>query len=136
MVPLPIARTSPRPNTPVWQIGNAKSVSQAFRVSQGDVSSVGHHKGLMGGGGETFELNCQVVTATNPVNPGDSGGPLYDSRGYQVGVTEGHSLKGKLVSWFVDVSEIRALLTEKKIKIKELADDSKPPRRRRRTPSS
>jgi hypothetical protein len=124
---IPLAKDSPKPNTPVWQIGNAGAVSQAFRVSQGDVSAVGKKKTKVGGGGEVFELNCKIITATNPTNEGDSGGPLFDSRGYQVGVTESYSPGGKLVSLFVDVTEIHALLKEKNIKIKDLANDLEPP---------
>ena len=120
---IPLAKSSPRINAPVWQIGNAGAIKQVFRVSRGEVSAVGVIKDTIGGGDRSIELNAKMVTTTNPINQGDSGGPLYDKRGYQVGVTESIDNRGKLVSLFVDVTEVRALLTEKKIKIKDLADE-------------
>lgn len=70
---IPLAKASPRTGTAVWQIGNAGAVSQVFRVSKGEVSAVAPEKFRVGGGGEVFEVNARMVTATNPVNPGDSG---------------------------------------------------------------
>jgi hypothetical protein len=125
---IPLAKDSPRPNTPVWQIGNAGAVSHAFRVSRGEVSAVGDWKNeQIGGGPEALYLTCKMITATNPVNPGDSGGPLYDKRGYQVGVTESGLEGVNLVNAFVDVTEIHTLLKEQKIKIKDLAVEPEPP---------
>jgi hypothetical protein len=126
-----LAKTSPRPNAPVWQIGNAGAIKQAFRVSRGEVSAVGHVKDIVGAGAESFQVDCKMITATNPINSGDSGGPLYDKRGYQVGVSEATLTTAKLVGWFVDVTEIRALLAEKKIQIKEPKEeeDSTPPKK-------
>src|SRR5207248_1523345 len=56
----------------------------------------------------TFE--ARVVETDSPTNPGDSGGPLVNDRGELVGVTEGASTEARLVSTFVDVSEVRRLL--------------------------
>lgn len=123
---IPLATKSPRPATPVWQIGNAGKVSHAFRMSRGDVSAVGHFKGWVGDPKDGFELNCTMITATNPTTQGDSGGPLYDRRGYQVGVTESGLPSANLVNNFVDVTEIWALLKEQKIKVKEPPDEPEP----------
>ncbi len=123
---IPLARSSPKQGTPVWQIGNAGAVAQVFRVSKGEVSTVAPEKFVVGGGGEPFEIRAIMITATNPINPGDSGGPLFDKRGYQVGVTESHRRGASLVSRFVDVMEVRSFLNEKKITIKELSDEPDP----------
>lgn len=125
---IPLAKESPRPNTPVWQIGNAGAVTQAFRVSRGEVSAVGPWKNeQIGSGPDALYLTCKMITATNPTNQGDSGGPLYDKRGYQVGVTESGLEGVNLVNAFVDVTEIHALLKKNKIKIKDLAVEAEPP---------
>ena len=67
-----------------------------------------------------------MVTATNPTNPGDSGGPLFNSKGHQVAVTESGVTNAQQVNLFVDVTEVRAFLTEKKITFKELSDEPDP----------
>ncbi len=124
-----LAKTSPRPNTPVWQVGNAGVIKQVFRISKGEVSAVGDIEEKIGGGPETINLKAKMVTATNPINPGDSGGPLFDERGYQVAVTESTLTSARLVGMFVDITEVRALLKEQKITIKESSDDvTQPPK--------
>lgn len=123
---IPLAKVSTKLGTEVWQIGNAGAVKQVFRVSRGEVSAVKREKFKVGGGGEVFEVNAWMVTSTVPANPGDSGGPLFDKRGYQVAVTESGDTRASLVSMFVDIKEVRALLEEKKITIKELSNEPDP----------
>jgi hypothetical protein len=67
-----------------------------------------------------------MVTTTNPTNRGDSGGPLFDKHGHLVAVTESGKPGENLVNFFVDVTEVRGLLGEKKIQIKELSDEPDP----------
>jgi S1-C subfamily serine protease len=125
---IPLAKYSPKKGIEVWQIGNAGAVKQVFRVSKGEVSAVENKKFLVGGpGSEPFEVNAKMVTSTAPGNPGDSGGPLFDKRGYQVAVTESGRRGENLVGHFVDVTEVRSLLEQHKITIKELSDEPDPP---------
>lgn len=121
---LPLAKTSPNVASTVWNIGSPGAVKQVFGITEGKVRAVGFEKMKVGGGSESFTVEAKMVTATNPANPGDSGGPLFDKRGYQVAVTESISTNASLVNHFVDVTEVWALLAEKKIKIKELAVES------------
>jgi Trypsin-like peptidase domain len=125
---IPLAKKSVEVGKTVWNIGSPGAVSQVFSITEGKVRAVAPEKMLVGGHGpdSVFEVRCRMVTATNPVNPGDSGGPLYDKRGYQVGVTESGDFKANLVNFFVDISEVRGLLNEKKIQIKELSDEPDP----------
>ncbi len=123
---IPLAKNSPRRGTTVWQIGNAGAITQAFRISKGDVSAVGREKYLVGGDDEVFAIHAMMVTSTTPTNPGDSGGPLFDKRGYQVAVTESGNDGASLVNHFVDITEVRTFLNESKIKIKELSDEPDP----------
>lgn len=123
-----LAKKSPTSGTTTWNIGSPGAVKQVFGVTEGKVRTVGVERMLVGGStpDSVFEVRAKVVTATNPVNPGDSGGPLFDKRGYQVAVTESGDTRASLVNFFIDVSEVRALLGEKKITIKELSDEPDP----------
>jgi S1-C subfamily serine protease len=118
---IPLAKKSPNVASTCWNIGSPEAVKQVFGVTQGKVRAVGYEERDIGGGSSVIKLRAKMVTATNPANPGDSGGPLFDKRGYQVAVTESVSTRASLVNFFVDVTEVWALLAEKKIKIKELA---------------
>jgi S1-C subfamily serine protease len=125
---IPLAKKSIGVGATTWNIGSPGAVSQVFSITEGKVRAVAVEKMLVGGSSadSVFEVRCRMVTATNPVNRGDSGGPLFDKRGYQVGVTESGDTRANLVNFFVDVSEIRGLLNEKKIQIKELSDEPDP----------
>lgn len=104
----------------VWNIGSPGAVDQVFGITKGDVRTVGFKEYLTGGpGGEgLFSVKAKVVQTTNPTNPGDSGGPLFNKHGEMVGVTQGGSSKANLVSLFIDISEVKTFLDEKKIVIK------------------
>jgi len=78
---------------------------------------------VVGGGDEVLRIRARMVTVTNPINPGDSGGPLIDRRGYQVGVCESGRNGVQNVNNCVDITEVRGFLNEKKITIKELSDE-------------
>jgi hypothetical protein len=67
-----------------------------------------------------------MVTVTNPINPGDSGGPLIDKRGYLVGVTESGQVGIQNVNNCVDITEVWAFLEERKITIKDLTKEDGP----------
>lgn len=121
-----MAKKSTTTGTTVWNIGSPGAVAQVFSITDGKVRSVGDEKFLVGGGDDAFEVRAKIVTTTNPANPGDSGGPLIDKRGYLVAVTESGDTSAKLVSRFIDVIEVRKLLAEKKLTFKELSDEPDP----------
>jgi hypothetical protein len=124
---IPLAKSSPRQGTTVWNIGSPGAVGQVFSVTEGKVRAVGEENHLVGGGPDSvFRVKARMVTATNPTNPGDSGGPLFNSKGHQVAVTESGVTNAQQVNLFVDVTEVRAFLTEKKITFKELSDEPDP----------
>src|SRR5262245_2162477 len=126
--PIPLAKESPKPGTMVWNIGSPGAVEQLFGITGGLVRTCGVEDHLVGGGtpDSVFRVKAKMVTATNPTNPGDSGGPLFNKKGHQVAVTESGHRSAQQVNLFVDVSEVRAFLTEKKITIKELSDEPDP----------
>jgi hypothetical protein len=125
---LPLAKNSARQGTTVWNIGSPGAVDQVFSITEGKVRSVGIEDHLVSGpGGEgAFRVQAKMVTTTNPTNPGDSGGPLFNSKGHQVGVTESGNPGVQQVNLFVDVTEVRAFLKEKSITFKELSDEPDP----------
>ena len=68
---------------------------------------------------------ARFLHATNPTNPGDSGGPLFNRDGHLVAIVQGGSRAVQQLNLFIDVQEIRSFLNEKKLTIKEhLPDDS------------
>jgi len=119
---LPLAKTSIGVGAPVWNIGNPGAVEQVFSVTEGKVRGVGLERLDLG----DFVVKAKIVCTTNSTNPGDSGGPLIDKRGYQVAVTQSILTKAQLISNFVDISEVHAYLSEKKLKIKEASPETDP----------
>jgi Trypsin-like peptidase domain len=128
MQAIPLAKNSPRQGTTVWNIGSPGKVEQVFSITEGKVRAVGIDNFVTSGPDleKAFRVQCKIVTTTNPTNPGDSGGPLFNSKGHQVAVTESVNLGANQVNMFVDVTEVRAFLSEKKITFKELSDEPDP----------
>ena len=116
-----LAKDSPRVGTNTFNIGSPGAVEQLFSMTGGKVRAVGPEDHLVGDGTAegTFRVKATMVTATNPTNPGDSGGPLFNKKGEQVAVTESGRPSAQQVNFFVDVTEVRAFLNEKKLTIKE-----------------
>ena len=117
---LPLARKGVQSGVRTWNIGSPGAVPQLFSMTQGLVRTVGYTEIDFGDG---KPLKATVVTATNPTNPGDSGGPLFNQDGQQVAVTQSVSNVAQQVNTFIDVSEVRAYLKELKITIKELVGE-------------
>src|SRR5262249_31965545 len=78
-----LAKDSPRQGTTVWNIGSPGVVEQLFSITEGKVRSVGVEEHEIGGGADAIHLKAKIVTATNPTNRGDSGGPLFNRKGEQ-----------------------------------------------------
>jgi S1-C subfamily serine protease len=56
---------------------------------------------------KTFnERRMQVVETSAPINPGDSGGPILNSQGHLVGISQSFNTEGRLVSIGVDICEV------------------------------
>lgn len=112
-----LAKTSPRVGEPLINIGNPGKVNQTFSMGRGEVRGVGVEDMVVHGEDEVLRIKAKMVTVSIPTNPGDSGGPVIDSKGYQVAVTEsGYSgAAAQNVNSCVDVTEVRAFLKEKKI---------------------
>jgi hypothetical protein len=121
---IPLARKSVSPGATVWNIGSPGAVPQLFSITEGKVRTIGTEKHNYGGG---MIVTARYLTATNPTNPGDSGGPLFDKNGHQIAVTQGGARGAQAINLFIDILEVRGFLNERKLTIKEQVPDDSPP---------
>ena len=121
---IPLARKSISEGSTVWNIGSPGAVPQLFSITPGTVRTIGTEKHNYGGG---MIVTARYLTATNPTNPGDSGGPLFDKNGHQIAVTQGNARRTQQINLFIDILEVRGFLNERKLTIKEQVPDDSPP---------
>ena len=94
--------------------------NQTFSMAEGRVRAVGLRKFLATDGrDEVFEVNSKMVITTIRSNPGDRGGPLLDTQGKIVGISQSVGTAGNHFTSFVDITELHALLKEKNLMISE-----------------
>jgi RNA polymerase sigma factor (sigma-70 family) len=120
---LPLAKKSVAIGEPVISIGNPGAVDWTFSTTQGNVRGIGVADWVVGVGEEVLRIKAWMITITNPINPGDSGGPLIDRHGWLVGVCESGRQGVQNVNNCVDIREVHGFLSEKKITIKDLTDE-------------
>jgi S1-C subfamily serine protease len=111
---LPLAAKSPRPGQRLHSIGNPGVSGALWAYNFGTVKQLSTKQGRTSGA-DGFEIDAKVVETTSPLNPGDSGGPVVNDAGELVAVTQGHVSEGRAqgagVSIFIDVSEVKRILT-------------------------
>ena len=122
---IPLARKSTEVGETVWNIGSPTtgpdSDTLVFSITEGKVRAVGEREFVVGQiGVDAFKVKAKFVTASNPINPGDSGGPLFDKRGYQVAVSQSGRGGVQQVNGFIDVEEVRAFLRDNNLEVEEL----------------
>ena len=114
---IPLAASSPDPGDSVHSIGNTGKSGALWGYVKGTVRQV-YRKKWKAKIGEsriaTFE--AKVIETDSPTNPGDSGGPLLNEKGELVGVTQGGVVDAQLVSFFVDLSEVKSLLATRVVR--------------------
>lgn len=101
-----LAAESAGPGAVVQSIGNSGSSEALWVFTSGTVRS-NYQKQFRTGAGEH---DFMVLETQSPINPGDSGGPVVNSDGELVGIAQSISPKARLVSWNVDISEVKAFL--------------------------
>jgi S1-C subfamily serine protease len=106
---LPMAAESPAPGARVHSIGNP-SVSGALWVyTSGAVRQVYKRSFRLRDG---REVEARVVETQSPINSGDSGGPVVNDKGELVAIVQSYEGNdARLVSTFIDVSELKGLLS-------------------------
>jgi HEAT repeat protein len=100
---LPLAYQSPLTNQNVYSIG-ASGISDGllWRSATGQVNQVYYDE----------ELRVRAVAIQSPIYPGDSGGPIVNDRGEQVAVVVAHRKDKPLVSYGIDITEVREFLKD------------------------
>jgi HEAT repeat protein/S1-C subfamily serine protease/DNA-directed RNA polymerase subunit RPC12/RpoP len=91
----------------VYSVGSPGGSDGLWLLTTGDVRQVYHKKWKASGGEGTpvLDLEADIVETSSPTNPGDSGGPLMNEQGEQVGVTHGGSRTSNALSIFINASE-------------------------------
>lgn len=110
-----LAAGSPGPGDTVHSIGNAGASGALWGYVQGRVRNVYPKRWKAQVGAKVLNFDARVIEADSPTNPGDSGGPLLNDAGELVGVTQGGQTTANAVSYFVDLSEVRRLLTSQAV---------------------
>ena len=117
--PVRLARESVGPGDTVHSIGNPGASGALWAYTPGSVKAVYRKKWAVSDAEEkTLRFEAQVVETTSPVNAGDSGGPLLNSAGELVAVTQGgvRDTQGT-ISFFIDLSEVQSFFKANKIRI-------------------
>jgi serine protease Do len=109
---LPLAGRSAKPGETVHSIGNSGiGNGTLWRYSNGYVRQVYAAKFRSHGqDGSVIEAEATVVETQVPCNPGDSGGPVVNEKGELVGVSQSIFRDQQLVTYSIDVREVRAFL--------------------------
>lgn len=114
---LPLAATSPSPGDTVHSIGNTGRSGALWGYVKGTVRQVYRKKWKAQlDPKRVLSFEAKVIETDSPTNPGDSGGPLLNDKGELIGVTQGGATDVQLVSFFVDISEVKQLLARDEVR--------------------
>ncbi|PQO44250.1 serine protease [Blastopirellula marina] len=94
------------PGEDVQSIGNPGSTDALWVYTSGTVRSVYQKQFRTGAGEHDFK----VVETQSPINSGDSGGPVVNNQGELVAISQAIAPKARLVSYSVDISEVKEFL--------------------------
>lgn len=119
---VPLAAKSARPGESIHAIGNSGVLRRSdgtpegalWRYSEGKVRQVYEAQMRVSSpdGRTSFEINAKMVESQVPTNGGDSGGPVVNNKGELVAVTQSEDTVRRLVTYSVDISEVKAFLAE------------------------
>ncbi|WP_161603352.1 S1 family peptidase [Blastopirellula marina] len=101
-----LSTTGVGPGEDVQSIGNPGSTDALWVYTSGTVRSVYQKQFRTGVGEHDFK----VVETQSPINSGDSGGPVVNNQGELVAISQAIAPKARLVSYSVDVSEVKEFL--------------------------
>jgi tetratricopeptide (TPR) repeat protein len=104
---LKLALESAEPSDRVHSVGNPGASAALWVYTSGTVRQVYRQRVKYAGG---QEVDARMIETQSPINPGDSGGPVVNDQGELVGVTASHRTDAQLVSYCIDVSEVKAFL--------------------------
>jgi len=101
-----IAERGVGPGDVVHSIGNPTVSGGLWTYTQGLVRNCYRKKFQTQGG----HHDMRVLETQSPINPGDSGGPVVNDNGQLVGLTHSLDREARLMSFSIDVREVRAFL--------------------------
>lgn len=90
----------------IMSIGNAGASEALWIHTSGTVRTVYQKQFRTGAGEHDF----RVLETQSPINPGDSGGPVVNEAGELIGLSQSLSPKARLITYCVNVTEIKTLL--------------------------
>lgn len=96
------------PGEEIQSIGNSGSSEALWVFTSGTVRSVYQKQFRTGAGEHDFK----VVESQSPINPGDSGGPVVNNNGELIAISQSLSPKARLVTYSVDISEVKTFLND------------------------
>jgi S1-C subfamily serine protease len=120
VVALQLAADSPAPGDRIHSIGARPGASQAMWVyTQGTVRQVCQARFRLNTG---QEISARQIETQSPTNPGDSGGPAVNDQGDLVGVDSSQNTKARLISYLIDVHEVRRFAQERGVRLPGAGD--------------
>lgn len=108
--PLELVDKSPRPGTRVHTVGNPAAGGALWTYSIGAVRQVAKVTFKTKVGSRINTFNGWAVETQNPINSGDSGGPVVNDDGRLVAINMSHRTDARLVTHCVDIREIHQAL--------------------------
>ncbi len=114
--PLPLSPTSVSPGQSVQSIGNPGGSGALWVYTPGKVRQVYFKKWRSELEGRTVNFEAEIVETDSATNHGDSGGPLVNNDAQLVGVTQGGAVNARLLSTFIDVSEVKLFLATRDVR--------------------
>lgn len=103
-----IAPKSQGPGDMVHSIGNPSASGGLWAYTQGTVRSLYRKKFKTEHGAH----DMRILETQSPINPGDSGGPVVNNDGQLVAITHSLDREARLMSYSVDIREVRTFLAE------------------------
>ncbi len=111
------AADSPLAGSKIYSIGNPGASDAMWIYTPGDIRQVYKKTWVSGSKGKAIgEHEARIIEATSLTSSGDSGGPAFNEKGEQIGVTQG-GLNASIAqgfSYFIDSSEVKNFLKSKK----------------------
>jgi HEAT repeat protein len=118
---LPLSDKGASEGQELHAIGNPGKVEALWGYVSGKVRNVAPMTWKAAAGpGKVLSLEALVVFSDMATNPGDSGGPVVNSFAQVVAVTQGGRTDARGVSYSIDVSEVKKLLTACDVPLSEV----------------
>lgn len=124
---IPLAKVPPKPAERVHSVGNPGATGALWIYTPGSVRQV--YKGQIRSGSRDgsvrLEIDAWLVLTNSDTNEGDSGGPLVNDKGELLGITQGGNSQARGISIFIEVREVKAMLTKIGIKVPSTGEIAK-----------